>query len=120
MGLRGPPATPTNILKARGSWRGKLNPREPRPEPGMPKCPRHLSAAAKKVYRTLCRELDKMGILAKCDGAQLERYAEDLVLWRDCCAWVKKNGVKYPVYAEAPPFYVGKIPTAEKEPEKYL
>ena len=67
MGKRGPPPTPTNVLKRRGSWRGNRNPGEPRPEPGRPRCPSWLGDYAKAAWRHLVPMLDRMAVLTKVD-----------------------------------------------------
>lgn len=117
MGQRGPAPTPTAQLALRGSWRAKLNRREPCPEPGSPACPRRLGTDEKKVWRSLCRILADMGLAAKSDGSMLERYCRFFVRWRACEDFIAKNGISYPLKAdgEKPPRtgYVGKLTTGE-------
>jgi len=97
MGLRGPAPTPTKVLKARGSWRGKLNSREPRPEPGAPTCPKNLPDAEKKVWRAVCKLLADMGLLSKADGSSIERYCRFYVRWRVCEKFISQHGISCPV-----------------------
>ncbi|HJZ53977.1 MAG TPA: P27 family phage terminase small subunit, partial [Gemmataceae bacterium] len=102
MGARGPAPTPTKILKARGSWRGELNPREPRPEPGAPLCPKGFGKAEREVWRRVCRTLADMGLLTKADWAQLERYCRYLVRWRGCEEFIAQHGLTAPVISTDP------------------
>lgn len=84
MGKRGPPPTPTAILKLRGSWRGKSRGEEPDAGEGAPERPEHLSDDAKKVWECVIETLSKMpGCLAPTDWGQLERYSHFFVAWRD-------------------------------------
>lgn len=82
MGKRGPPPTPTAILKLRGSWRAKVRKNEPQPESGRPPTPDGLGESASKVWTALLDMLEPMGVLAVCDGGQLERYCRYFVRWR--------------------------------------
>lgn len=95
MGQRGPAPTPTATLSARGSWRANINRREPRPAPGAPTCPRHLSAAERTIWKGLCSILADMDLLTRADGANLERYCKFLLRWRECEAFIAANGVAY-------------------------
>lgn len=118
MGARGPAPTPTGILKARGSWRANLNSNEPTPEMGKPACPKYFTKAQRATWKKLCAGLDNMGILATIDGNQLERYVVYYLRWRDCEAFLAKNGTTYPMKSNAASCYVGRIPgPAESIPE---
>lgn len=89
--------TPLKILEKRGSWRAKLNPLEPRPEPGRPSCPKWISPAAKKAWRHLLPLMEPMGILTKVDRDALTRYVTTWAQWRDMIEFIDKNGVIYPL-----------------------
>lgn len=126
VGARGPAPTPTKVLEARGSWRAKLNSKEPRPEPGSPTCPKELGDAEKKVWKALCRILADMGLASKADGAMIERYCRFFVRWRKCEEFIAKNGMTYPVKCPGdrnggPPKsgYVGEL-RVEGRPIEYL
>jgi len=72
MGSRGRVATPTKLLKLRGSrWatRGRKN--EPKSVPGRPSCPTWMDAEAKAEWRRVIKSLETMGILAVTDRAVL-------------------------------------------------
>lgn len=51
---------------------------------GPPKPPRHLSKAAKAVFRSVAAQLHDLGALRLCDLFAIERYAETWVRWRAC------------------------------------
>ncbi len=97
MGKRGPPRTPTSILKARGSWLVNHRDGEPIPESGSPPCPRWLSKPAKQVWRQVTQQLDQMGVLAKPDGNALARYCMLWIRWRQSAEFIGKYGESYPL-----------------------
>ena len=65
MGRRGPPPTPTPILRARGSplatRRRELT--EAKGPAGKPRCPQWLDADAKAAWRQVVPLLEQMGVL---------------------------------------------------------
>jgi P27 family predicted phage terminase small subunit len=68
MGLRGPAPKPTAIKKAEGNpGKRKLNTQEPQPLPGVPECPDHLDAIAKKEWSRLSEILMAMKVLTEAD-----------------------------------------------------
>lgn len=81
MGARGPRPTPNKILNLRGSWRGKVNKREPKPRPGSPSCPPHLDAEAKREWRRVVRDLTAVGLLTHVDRAALAAYCANWSRW---------------------------------------
>ncbi len=113
MGRRGPAPTPTKILETRGSWRAKTRSGEPRPEPGKPVCPKHLTKDQRAVWARLCKVLDDMGVLTVADGSQLERYVVYYCRWRACEKFIDANGMSYALKSADPLFYVGKLPNGE-------
>lgn len=110
MGLRGPAPVPTSLLDARGSWRAKINPGEPKPERGKPTCPKSLNKAAREIWRRLTTMLDDLGLLTKIDGFQIERYCTYFVRWRECEAFIAKNGITYTLKADEATRYIGRLP----------
>jgi P27 family predicted phage terminase small subunit len=116
MGLRGPQPTPTELLEARGSWRAKLNPGEPRPKVGAPACPKGFTKDERAAWKAVCKVLGDMNVLTRADGIALERYVRQLVRWRACESFVAKNGICYPLKADAakpPTAYIGRLPSGE-------
>ncbi|TXH56410.1 MAG: P27 family phage terminase small subunit [Desulfurellales bacterium] len=82
MGTRGPAKTPTAILRLRGSELASHREGEPEPQHGLPVTPDGLPDEAVSVWERTCEVLSDMRVLTVADGAQLERYARMLVLWR--------------------------------------
>jgi P27 family predicted phage terminase small subunit len=95
MSDRGPPPTPTQILKLRGSWRGDRNPSEPLAEPGRPRRPKWLDPVAKSAWRRLVPMLERMGALARIDGNALARYCRLWSRWRAAEDFIAREGEFY-------------------------
>ena len=112
MGQRGPPPTPTDILKLRGSWRAKGRLAEPKPPKGAPRCPSWLAAAAKIVWRQMVAILTELKVLTKADGNALARYCVMWVEWQACTAFVLKYGISYPLKEDK-----GKVKCFQQFPE---
>jgi len=84
MGKRGPKRTPTKVLARRGSWRARAREKaggEPRPESGRPTCPQWLTGEGRRAWHRLVRQLDAMGLLARCDQHALARYCRIWQQW---------------------------------------
>lgn len=91
MGRRGPPPTPTSILKLRGSWRGKARKGEPRAPDGRPPCPTWLRPEAKAAWKRLVPILERMNVLTLADGLTLARYCEMWAQWQDLAVWAQEG-----------------------------
>lgn len=71
MGSRG--STPSKF-SVRGIKRSESGAGELKPKPVIPKCPQYLSHLARKEWKRIVPELDRLGILTCVDGAALEGY----------------------------------------------
>src|SRR5262245_28250904 len=93
MGRRGSAPKPT-ILKVLAGNPGKrpLNANEPKPTAGKPKCPAWLDAEAKRKWRELVPELDRIGLLTVVDGDALAVYCEAWSCFRRACESLTVNG----------------------------
>jgi P27 family predicted phage terminase small subunit len=60
-----------------------INKREPKPQRGIPSCPKHLSKRAKQVYRRVGRLLDDVGVITKADWLALELLVSAYDEYRD-------------------------------------
>ena len=65
---------------------------EPKPEPGIPPCPEHLSAAAKEEWAYAVAELDGLGLLTRADKAVLAGYCQSFAAWAECERFLAENG----------------------------
>lgn len=95
MGRRGPKRTPTAILQARGSWRGKTRAKGPTATPGRPTPPVYLRPAARKHWEYLADLLEEMEILAELDGDMLGAYCQTIAKWEENELFLEKNGATY-------------------------
>ncbi len=85
---------PTNLRILRGETRpSRLNRNEPKPAPRKPTCPKHLSPAAKRVFRAICVELRDMGLLSKADTFLIEVLSNAVVHYRANVEVVDLGGV---------------------------
>jgi len=103
MGRRGPPPTPTSILKLRGS--ALVNKRREQSEAkgpsGRPRCPTWLDADAKAAWRQLVPLLEMMRVLTRIDGYALARYCRLWSRWRKAEAFIDERGEMYPLKDES-------------------
>lgn len=97
MGKRGPAPTPTAELKRRGSWRADLAANEPVAPEGTPECPDWLRPDAQAIWARVVPHLEVMGVLTLIDGEMLARYCQTWAKWRECEAFLEKNGNVYPI-----------------------
>lgn len=66
---------PTHLKILEGNpGKRPINMNEPKPAPIIPKCPAWLDAAAKKEWKRISAELDKLGLITCIDGAALAGY----------------------------------------------
>jgi P27 family predicted phage terminase small subunit len=92
MGKRGPAPTPTAILAARGSWRGKLNKNEMRPEPGAPDPPEVLEGEALLEWHRVIAEIEPTRVLSKADRAALTLYCQTWAIAQDAARNIQATG----------------------------
>jgi P27 family predicted phage terminase small subunit len=99
MGRRGPPPTPTAVLKLRGSTRAtrKREAREVRSPEGTPDRPDWLDDEAKRAWDELLPLLQNMGVLTRIDGHTLTRYCRLWSRWRQAETFIQEHGVMFPI-----------------------
>ena len=95
--MSGPPRTPTDILKLRGSKRAAGRKNEPKPRKAAPRCPSRLTKEEKSVWKQLVEILKEMNVLTVADGNALARYCVMWCEWWRCDAYVKKYGISFPM-----------------------
>ncbi len=98
MGRRGPARTPTPILEARGSPRGKLRAKtEPPAKSGRPRCPAKLTKDEQVVWRSVVAILEGLDVLATADGRLIARYCRLSVRLEALDVFIEEHGVVYPL-----------------------
>jgi P27 family predicted phage terminase small subunit len=99
MGKRGPAPKPTILKLIEGNkGKRKLNRLEPKPDPTMPKCPKHLDKVAKKEWRVIALELSRLGLLTLVDRAALAAYCQTYSRWVSAENMIKSMAEKDPEY----------------------
>ncbi|QHQ35437.1 phage terminase small subunit P27 family [Algicella marina] len=61
--------------------RDRAGPDAPIPPDGMPRCPGHLSKAARAEWRRLAKTLHGMGVLTTCDRGAFAAYCQAWARW---------------------------------------
>ncbi len=94
MGRRGPAPKPT-VLKILQGNPGKrpLNKNEPKPKPVAPKCPSWLDKEAKREWKRVAPELERLGLLTVVDGAALAAYCQAYARWKQAEEIIKREGM---------------------------
>ena len=93
MGRRGPAATPTPILKLRGSWLARERAEEPFSEESAPVCPPWLNAEGKKTWDRLVLALAP--VLREVDSDLLARYCDASARFIEAVGILHANGSTY-------------------------
>lgn len=79
--MRGRKPKPTALKQLAGNpGKRALNHSEPKPEPGLPYCPRQLTPEAKMEWRRIAHQLQALGLMTKLDRAALAAYCQS---WAD-------------------------------------
>lgn len=89
--MTGRPPKPNAVKKLTGSRH--VNTTEPKAPTGRPKCPKHLSDAARKQWRILVPVLAKMKVLTLADADALALYCTALARWIDAEKHLEEDGV---------------------------
>lgn len=101
MGTRGPKPLPDNVHRLNGNpskkklavlHDGSRIPVE------IPDCPTHLCAAAKKEWKRITVELERLGLIAKIDRAALGAYCAAYARWEAAEKKLNKEGIDSLVY----------------------
>ena len=92
--MPGPRPRPT-IVKIREGEKNKdrINLREPKPRPTVPKMPKHLGKVARKEYRRMAKILERCGVLSEIDGSALAAYAQSFATWMEAQELVNEKGI---------------------------
>jgi P27 family predicted phage terminase small subunit len=96
MGLRGPAPKPTAIKRLQGNpGKRALNEREPQLEPGIPACPDHLDATARKEWDRVSKLLVGMKVLTEADYIALGNLCQAYSTLITAQRQLNKSGILY-------------------------
>lgn len=96
MGARGPLPKPTALKVLEGNpGKRPLNRAEPKPRPVAPKCPAWLLLEAKREWRRVAPELERLGLLTVVDGTALAGYCQAYARWREAEAALSEHGLTF-------------------------
>ncbi len=94
MARRGPAPKPTRLKVLAGNpGKRALNRHEPQPTPGVPPCPVQLSEEAKREWKRISKELDRLGLLTVLDRAALSAYCQAWGRWIEAEERLRQHGV---------------------------
>lgn len=96
MGARGPAPKPTHLKALEGNpGHRPLNRSEPKPLPVAPKCPSWLDPDAKREWKRVAPELERLGLLTQVDMAALAGYCQSYSVWKTCTETLREEGMTY-------------------------
>jgi P27 family predicted phage terminase small subunit len=107
----GPKPKPTALkILAGNPGRRPLNEREPQPKVCVPRPPKHLTAAGRKLWRAIGKRLANCGILTDVDATAFELLISSYVEYCEASAkvsqsgpvWLDKGDGKIPKFAYSP------------------
>lgn len=92
--MRGRKPKPTHLRVLEGNpGHRPINRREPKPTPVAPKPPSWLDREAKREWKRIAPELERLGLLTKVDGAALAGYCQAYARWRAAEEIIKREGL---------------------------
>jgi P27 family predicted phage terminase small subunit len=92
--MPGPARKPTRLRLIQGNpSKRPLNKREPQPKVGVPPCPKHLDAEAKREWIRMSRQLEPLGLLTVIDRAALAAYCQAWSRWVEAETLVSEHGL---------------------------
>ena len=93
MATRGRKPTTTAIKELEGNpGKRPLNSNEPKPDTTAPKCPKWLEPEAKKEWKRLSIEMERIGILTKVDMAAFAAYCQAYARWQEAEKFITEHG----------------------------
>lgn len=107
MARRGPPPKPTHLKVLEGNpGKRPISQNEPKPKPIAPKCPTWLIKEAKREWKRLVPELEKLGLLTVIDGTAMAAYCQAYARWREAEEFMTKHGT----VMKTPSGYMQQVP----------
>ena len=90
----GRPAKPTKLKLLHGEKNKKrINKKEPKPAPIVPKCPAWLDKDAKAELKRASKELSMLGLLSKIDMAAFAAYCSCYSRFKNASQKIQKEGM---------------------------
>ena len=94
MAVRGVKPKPTKLKLLHGERnKDRINLKEPKPKPVVPKMPSWLNKYAKKEWKRIVPELKSLGLLTQIDRAALSAYCDAYGRWREASEGLQKHGM---------------------------
>lgn len=94
---RKPKPTALKVLEGNPGKR-PLPKNEPKPAPLAPKCPAWLHKDAKKEWKRVAPQLERLGMLTSLDMAALAGYCQAYARYKEAEEFLNKHGTTYPVW----------------------
>jgi len=92
--MASPKPKPTKLKILEGNpGKRPLNENEPIPQSIASECPDWLLAEAKKEWKRLAPELEKLGLLTSIDRAAFAGYCQSYAKWKKAEKFLKKHGM---------------------------
>lgn len=112
MAITGRKPKPTYLKVLEGNpGKRKINKAEPKPRPVAPKCPSWLNREAKREWRRIAPELERLGLLTIVDGTALAGYCQSYARWREAEEFLEKHGTIFVIKDdEGKPKYMQQVP----------
>lgn len=92
MAKRGPKEKPTRLKLLTGS-RQPINQQEPRPEVGLPRCPRRFTPEQRKLWSVYAKQLTACKIATQLDATALELLIDQHAAYHKATAEVQRTGL---------------------------
>ena len=93
MAQRGRKPKPTAVKALEGNpGKRRLNTGEPGPEKKAPRCPSWLEGEAKKEWKRMAGQMEKLGILTEIDMAAFAGYCQAYARWKEAEEYISVHG----------------------------
>ena len=107
---------PTSLKVLEGNpGKRPLNKNEPKPKPITPRCPTWIIAEAKREWKRVVPELERLGLLTCVDRAALTGYCQSWARYVEAENYLKKNATTF----ETDKGYIMQVPQVAIA-QKYL
>jgi P27 family predicted phage terminase small subunit len=95
LGVPGRKPKPTALKLLEGNPGNRPIPDVPEPRRIAPKCPSWLSKEAKREWKRIAPELERLGLLTQIDATALAAYCTAYARWREAEEIIAKEGMTY-------------------------